>query len=278
MSEIQRSYDIVHRGPAPVKIAPLYLRHMEAGRRSLDVGTGTGEVPLLLRQGGREAYGVDFSREGIARGRAEARRRGLDPDLLVLADMSRGLPFRGGVFDVVGSHDVAMYVTDPRAWLTEMVRVARPGGNVVLHAPNASTPFVNADRYLPSPRKFAGFWGPYLRTLSGLPVEARRPGPSPGFLDCLPTGAGTPERGLVRYLWSAPELHTYVQMGFVLGGLFREAGLRNVSLRTWNMHGPREWPGLLQPLAYGLFDVLDRLPVARQMGHGIMLVGEKPRA
>ena len=95
-----------------------------AGREVLDVGGGPG-----------------YFAEAFARRRAGY--VGLEPDVgemsaagIEVAAAVRGdgaaLPFRGGTFDVVYSSNVAEHVPDFPAMGDEMLRVARPGGLVVL--------------------------------------------------------------------------------------------------------------------------------------------------
>ncbi|MBI4361635.1 MAG: class I SAM-dependent methyltransferase [Euryarchaeota archaeon] len=256
MSDVRENFDRVYQTHVPIPYNPLYLRCMEEGGRSLDVGCGMGDLPILLRQRGREAYGVDFSQGGISRGQADARRLGMDPGFLGVADVDGGIPFPDGFFDVVGSHWVVEHVDDPRVMLREMMRVTRPGGRVLLFTSNGLTPFVNADDYTPSARNFLRFWSPYLRFRLGLPVD---------------TGV----RRMVDKGEAEDVLNTYAPMPFVLRRVFVEAGLRRVVLRTWNMHGSRRWPRVGQRLAYLFFDVLDRAPVAKYMGHGLFLMGVK---
>jgi SAM-dependent methyltransferase len=51
------------------------------------------------------------------------------------------LPFPGEAFDVILSHEVLEHVQDDRAAVCEMVRALRPGGRMVIFAPNRGYPF-----------------------------------------------------------------------------------------------------------------------------------------
>ena len=51
------------------------------------------------------------------------------------------LPFPGGVFDLVLSHEVLEHVQDDRAAVDDMIRALRPGGRLVLFVPNRGYPF-----------------------------------------------------------------------------------------------------------------------------------------
>ncbi len=57
------------------------------------------------------------------------------------------LPFGDGSFDVVFSHEVIEHVRDDRAAAREMVRVAAPGGKIVIFAPNRRYPFETHGHY-----------------------------------------------------------------------------------------------------------------------------------
>lgn len=56
----------------------------------LEVGCGTGELPLYLANRGLAVLGVDLSRRAVARARAKARQRGLDARFLVWDALALG--------------------------------------------------------------------------------------------------------------------------------------------------------------------------------------------
>jgi SAM-dependent methyltransferase len=96
--------------------------------RFLDAGCGTGNN--LVRLGGMgSAFGIDLSPDALAfcRSRGVAVARGS-----VLS-----LPFGDGLFDCVTSFDVLYHrwVADDRAAVTEMARVLRPGGHLLVRVP-----------------------------------------------------------------------------------------------------------------------------------------------
>ena len=104
------------------------IRRIAAGRRDLqiiDCGCGTGyNLRHVLEPYGR-AFGFDFNPDAIQRARS-ARRP------LVRADIQR-IPFKSNTFDLATSFDVVQSVADDRAALSEMARVLKPGGSVVLN-------------------------------------------------------------------------------------------------------------------------------------------------
>jgi SAM-dependent methyltransferase len=104
------------------------LRPDKAGDRVLDVGCGVGQVVRRLRDRGYEAYGVEVSEPNVAK----ARQFGLNCQMYD----GRHIPFPDQHFGCVGALNVLEHVEEPEAFLAELVRVARPGGRVVVSSPN----------------------------------------------------------------------------------------------------------------------------------------------
>jgi ubiquinone/menaquinone biosynthesis C-methylase UbiE len=95
----------------------------------LDVATGTGRLPrALLRQPsftGR-VIGLDLSR-GMLRQAVRETRKFADRLTFVWQDAS-DLPFENDTFDAVTCLEALEFTPEPRGVLSEMVRVLRPGG------------------------------------------------------------------------------------------------------------------------------------------------------
>jgi len=60
---------------------------------------------------------------------------------LVVCGAGEHLPFESASIDLVFSHEVLEHVQDDQAAISEMVRVLKPGGRVVLFCPNRGYPF-----------------------------------------------------------------------------------------------------------------------------------------
>ena len=95
--------------------------------RILDVGCGTGANLIMLSKYG-DAEGVDVSEDALA----FCRERGLEK---VKLGAGEELPYEDGTFDLVTAFDVVEHMDDDLAGLSEMRRVLRPGGRVLLFVP-----------------------------------------------------------------------------------------------------------------------------------------------
>jgi SAM-dependent methyltransferase len=107
-------------------LAPV-ITDRAAGRRDLrliDCGCGTGANLTLLVPHGR-AFGFDLTEYGSARA---STRKGAS---VVRADILR-IPFASGAFDMATSFDVLQCVPGDVEAVSEMARVVRPGGLVIL--------------------------------------------------------------------------------------------------------------------------------------------------
>lgn len=96
--------------------------------RALDVGCGVGQVVHQLDQKNVEAHGVDVSKPNIEKAAKISER-------CQLYD-GRKLPFDDNHFDSVGALNVLEHVDEPEAFIADLVRVAKPGGKVVISSPN----------------------------------------------------------------------------------------------------------------------------------------------
>ncbi|HEV7974685.1 class I SAM-dependent methyltransferase [Amycolatopsis sp.] len=108
--------------------ATLALAGDVTGRRILDAGCGSGPLFAALRDRGAIVTGFDKS-AGILE---QARRRlGADADLRV-ADLADPLPFPDDSFDDVIASLVLHYLQDWGPTLTELRRVLRTGGRLIV--------------------------------------------------------------------------------------------------------------------------------------------------
>jgi len=149
------------------------------GARALDVATGTGDLALELaaRAAPRgEVVGCDFSEEMLARARAKGGGR-----VRFEAGNALELPYADGQFDAATVGFGARNFADLDRGLSEMARVVRPGGRVVvLEITMPRRPPLSAfyalwfDRIIPAVGRLAGDPDAYAY----LPSSVKRfPGP-----------------------------------------------------------------------------------------------------
>lgn len=115
---------------------PLEWLQIPRGGIALDVGSGPGNVTAsLARAAGPDglALGVDISEPMLARA---VRNEGGPQVGFIKADAQR-LPLRDNTFDAAVSTAVLQLVPDPKAALTELARVLRPGGRLAIMVPTA---------------------------------------------------------------------------------------------------------------------------------------------
>ncbi len=119
------------------------------GGRVLDVGVGTGlELPMFDRR--TRLIGVDLSEPMLRRAQHRVSSKALrNVEGLGVMDATR-LAFPDGHFDAVVAPYVLTVVPDPEASLDELVRVVKPGGEIILvnHVGAASGPMAWIEAWL----------------------------------------------------------------------------------------------------------------------------------
>jgi demethylmenaquinone methyltransferase/2-methoxy-6-polyprenyl-1,4-benzoquinol methylase len=122
------------------------LAKVAPGDRALDVCCGTGDIAQRLARAGAKVTGLDFSEPMLAVARqrsADRRGHGSGPAIQELADSAvrapefiqgdaTKLPFEVNTFDIVSVGYGLRNLTSWETGLTEMLRVTRPGGRVLV--------------------------------------------------------------------------------------------------------------------------------------------------
>ena len=110
------------------------------GARVLDIGCGIGTYVRRFRQFSDDVYGVDIEPDRVAEASRDL------PNISVAP--GEALPFPDDFFDLVFSNEVIEHVDDDRATIREAVRVTKPGGTIVIFAPNRLYPFETHGAYI----------------------------------------------------------------------------------------------------------------------------------
>jgi SAM-dependent methyltransferase len=105
---------------------------LRAGMRFLDVAAGSGALSIPAARLGANVLATDQSPVMLERLTTRAHQEGLAIETRVMDGQALDLPDNS--FDIAGSQFGVMLFPDMPKGISEMVRVARPGGAVILHA------------------------------------------------------------------------------------------------------------------------------------------------
>lgn len=201
------------------------------GLRILNVGCGTGGFNTAAERAGARTWGIDASDDAV---RICGLRRALGAGGRYARAVAEALPFPDGAFDLVYCLSTLEHVASVEAAVAEMVRVLRPGGAVLLYAPNAWALYEN---------HYKIFWPPRCpRPLARLYLRLR--GRPTGFVDSL------------NYLSARRCIR-----------LFREAGATVTGFGLVRMDGPVSgWSGRLARLYYRTFRVEPAIQLMARKG------------
>jgi uncharacterized protein (TIGR03086 family) len=102
------------------------------GMRVLDLGCGDGNTAIPAAKRGADVLGVDIATNLIAAGRRRARELGVDTVRFETGDARDLSWIPDDSFDRVHSFFGAMFAPEPERVASEMARVTRPGGRIVM--------------------------------------------------------------------------------------------------------------------------------------------------
>lgn len=131
MGKVEWYYE--HEGKSEFEYAAKYI---QKGQTVLDVGAGVGRFGRYLSD--IEYLGIELADHAIL----EAQRNGINvikKDLFELAEE------RKGSFDVVASFQVIEHVSNPKEFIEAMKNLLKPGGLLILAAPNNDSRLFKAE-------------------------------------------------------------------------------------------------------------------------------------
>ena len=103
--------------------------HPQGDERVLDSGTGTGALAFAIAPLVHEVVGVDLVPELLDEGRSRA---GEFPNVTFVEGDATHLPFEDASFDLAGSVRTLHHIARPELAVSELARVTRPGGSVLV--------------------------------------------------------------------------------------------------------------------------------------------------
>jgi demethylmenaquinone methyltransferase / 2-methoxy-6-polyprenyl-1,4-benzoquinol methylase len=111
------------------------MAEVKPGQKALDLCCGTGDIAFALHRAGAEVVGLDFSPAMLTVARARAKKLAAKPEAPPLefrtGDVMQ-IPYGASSFDIVS---IGYGLRNLESWergLEEMVRVARPGGRLLV--------------------------------------------------------------------------------------------------------------------------------------------------
>ena len=109
-------------------------------RRILDIGCGLGMYVDKFRRFSDDVHGVDVDEDKVAQASQWL------PNIQVAP--GEHLPYADNEFDVILLNEVIEHVDDDRLTIREAYRCLRPGGHIIIYAPNRLYPYETHGFYL----------------------------------------------------------------------------------------------------------------------------------
>lgn len=118
-----------------VKWAEVYLKGF-SGKRTLEVGSGSGADSAEMAKRGAFAFAVDFSENAVRLSQLTSRNN--DSDVQVIQGSALSLPFPNSTFDLVFSEGLLEHIApkNRKEALREQLRVLKPRGFMIVDIPS----------------------------------------------------------------------------------------------------------------------------------------------
>jgi len=128
-----REYAAMDHGDANQAFVDALLAHGLVHGELLDLGTGPGDIPLLIvDKADVQITAIDMSTEMLKIARLKVAQAGRSNAIRLMVADAKDLPFGDDCFDGVFSNTILHHVSDPHAFFREARRVLRPGGGLVI--------------------------------------------------------------------------------------------------------------------------------------------------
>ena len=118
---------------------PWYLRYIKKTDMVLDFGCGNGQHSLKIAKICKSTTAFDNDRKSLDLAINEARRKGIENIKFLKHDGERKLPFKTNEFDCVLFIDVLEHLKNRNQALSEIHRVLKKEGNLLITVPNVDT-------------------------------------------------------------------------------------------------------------------------------------------
>ncbi len=214
----------------------------------LDCGCGSGGyVQAFNSLTGIETHGLEYEEEKV---RLARHQKGVEAERVLQGDI-QNMPYEDGYFDAVLLNEVLEHIPDQHKGLSEVHRILRPGGILLIFSPNRYYPFETHGVYLKRSGKRLPHYVP--------------------FIPWIPLSLGQKFLNYpARNYWPG-ELSVLVeQQGFrVLHRDYLWQTFENIS--GAQPHWMRRMSGLLRKMSF----YLEHVPLVRRMGLSQFLALEK---
>lgn len=136
---------------------------LEKGTTLLDVGCGAGQLTIPAAKRGLQVTGLDLAQNLVDQARERAKQEGLD--IRIEQGDAENLPYEDASFAAVMSLIGSMFAPRPHLVASEMIRVCRPGGKIIMGnwtpAGHIGQMFKVIGKYAPPPAIFPSplLWG-----------------------------------------------------------------------------------------------------------------------
>lgn len=119
--------------------------------RILDVGCGSCDKSIRLARRGLAVHGIDLSEQVLEIGKKNIESEGLATKIILQCENIRNLSFKDQQFEYILCWGVLMHIPDIESAVSELSRVLKPGGFIIISENNSTAieiPFVRAMQIL----------------------------------------------------------------------------------------------------------------------------------